>query len=55
MAAVHALTYIRTLRGEKMKQALAVVFTLSLVLLGGCETTASGSSNRESPRHVHQH
>ncbi|WP_460843406.1 hypothetical protein [Noviherbaspirillum agri] len=39
----------------KTKQALAVVFMLSLVLLGGCETTDGGSTNRGSRGHVHQH
>ena len=37
---------------NKIKQVLGVLFVLSLVLLGGCETVRDGSSNGES---THQH
>ena len=38
---------------NKIKQVLGVLFVLSLVLLGGCETVRDSSSNKESTEHGH--
>lgn len=51
----HLVLHLLNERGKRMKKILAVVFTLSLVLLGGCENTEGGSSKGASPRGEHHH